>query len=153
MPTFAVPESSMGIEKRIAFFGLPTDRTLKENRLALALLDAFPVTEGDALIIPKHYVSDYFEISQPELNTIQSFVYKMRAEPLQEDSGFLGFNSHPRPDPRTIAGRSVVEEDLLAEQSRLPGARPPTGWGAPQGRRRPRRVWNGCASYLRLTIL
>jgi len=74
------------------FCNLPTERIIEENELAIAFRDGFPVTEGHTLIIPKRHVADYFELHQPEVNAIQSLIYKCRQDLLDNDNTISGFN-------------------------------------------------------------
>ena len=41
-------------------------RELLENELALCIADAFPVSEGRNLLIPRRHVADGLELHQPE---------------------------------------------------------------------------------------
>ena len=74
------------------FCEMPSERVIAENELAYAILDAFPVTEGHTLIIPKRHVSDYFSLYQPERNAIQRLLEKQRQNILNADSTVTGFN-------------------------------------------------------------
>jgi diadenosine tetraphosphate (Ap4A) HIT family hydrolase len=74
------------------FCQLPRDRVIFENELAMVIRDAFPVTEGHTLIIPKRHVADYFDLFQPELNAIQSLTTQARQELLQNGASIEGFN-------------------------------------------------------------
>jgi len=49
-------------------------RIVAENELAYAIGDAFAVTEGHALLIPKRHVLDYFQLTQPEINAINQLL-------------------------------------------------------------------------------
>lgn len=44
------------------FCWLPTERILKANAHAVAVADAFPVTAGHMLIIPRRHVSSFFPV-------------------------------------------------------------------------------------------
>ena len=50
-------------ESGCIFCEMPCERVIAENELAYAILDAFPVTEGHTLIIPKRHVSDFLSLS------------------------------------------------------------------------------------------
>ena len=65
-------------ESGCIFCEMPCERVIAENELAYAILDAFPVTEGHALIIPKRHVSDYFSLYQPERNAMQVLLEEQR---------------------------------------------------------------------------
>jgi len=79
-------------EEDCIFCELPADRIVAENELALVIRDGFPVTEGHSLVIPKRHVTDYFELFQPELNSVQVLLRKTRATLIEEDSRIDGFN-------------------------------------------------------------
>ena len=74
------------------FCDMPTERVIAENELAYAILDAFPVTEGHTLIIPKRHVSDFFSLYQPERNAMQRLLEEQRQNILNADSTVTGFN-------------------------------------------------------------
>lgn len=63
-----------------------------ENALCISLRDAFPVTEGHTLIIPKRHVADYFDLYQPELNAITALLHAARIEIAKRDPAVTGFN-------------------------------------------------------------
>ncbi len=48
------------------FCSLGAERVVLQNELALALLDAFPVTPGHTLVVPRRHVADYFDMSLEE---------------------------------------------------------------------------------------
>ena len=74
------------------FCEMPSERVIAENELAYAILDAFPVTEGHTLIIPKRHVSDYFSLYQSERNAMQRLLEEQRQNILNADSRVTGFN-------------------------------------------------------------
>ena len=79
-------------ESGCIFCEMPSERVIAENELAYAILDAFPVTEGHTLIIPKRHVSDYFSLYQPERNAMQRLLEEQRQNILSADSTVAGFN-------------------------------------------------------------
>lgn len=48
------------------FCTLPHERIVHENEHALWIYDGFPVSPGHSLIIPKHHVGSFFEVSTEE---------------------------------------------------------------------------------------
>lgn len=51
------------------------DRTpVLENPLALALMDAHPVTVGHLLVIPRRHASDYFDLGTAEVDAYQNLL-------------------------------------------------------------------------------
>jgi diadenosine tetraphosphate (Ap4A) HIT family hydrolase len=69
-----------------------TALVIAENRYALALLDAFPVAELHALIIPRRHVADYFALNQQELIACDSLLKQMKKIIQAKDQSVLGFN-------------------------------------------------------------
>ena len=64
----------------------------KENDLAYASYDSYPVAEGHCLVIPKRHVKDYFELVPAEVSAINNLMAGQK-ELLQEfDSTIDGFN-------------------------------------------------------------
>lgn len=74
------------------FCNIDEGRIVAENALCFAIRDAFPVTEGHTLIIPKRHVADYFELYQPELNAITALTHRARAAIVVADDRVSGFN-------------------------------------------------------------
>jgi diadenosine tetraphosphate (Ap4A) HIT family hydrolase/5-methylcytosine-specific restriction endonuclease McrA len=67
----------------------------KENGdepLVFVAKDAFPVTPGHHLIIPRRHVSDYFELTGAEHNAIQRLLRATRDRLAREDKTITGFN-------------------------------------------------------------
>ena len=60
------------------FCALAKERIFLETDTALAFLDAYPVSEGHALVIPKRHVSRLFDLTEEELRAIWSLVGKVR---------------------------------------------------------------------------
>lgn len=54
--------------------------------------DAYPVTAGHTLVIPKRHVADYFDLYQPERNAIDAMLQEQRALLLSGDNSVTGFN-------------------------------------------------------------
>ncbi len=70
-----------------------TDREkVAENSLAYVIKDAYPVSEGHSLIIPKRHFDSYFDIKQPELNAVQSLLSETQKQITQSDNSVTGFN-------------------------------------------------------------
>ena len=61
------------------FCHLAPARVLDENELALAFADAFPVSPGQTLVIPRRHVSGFFELSPAELAAVQELLFRMRS--------------------------------------------------------------------------
>ena len=63
-----------------------------ENELAIAFFDKYPVTNEHVLIIPKRHCKDYFDLSQPEINSINRLTHEVKSQLLKEDNTITGFN-------------------------------------------------------------
>ena len=74
------------------FCSLAPNRVVEETELSLAFRDAYPVSEGHTLIVPKRHVSSYFDLYQPELNDITRLLLALKARLLNEDPSITGFN-------------------------------------------------------------
>ena len=63
---------------------------LLENELALCIADAYPVSEGHSLVIPRHG-ADGLELHQPEWNAVVELL-KLRREQLRaQDASISGW--------------------------------------------------------------
>ncbi len=66
-------------------------RVLLENELALCIADAYPVTPGHSLVIPRRHVSDGLALHQPEWNAVVELL-KLRREQLSaQDASISGW--------------------------------------------------------------
>ncbi|MXY21809.1 MAG: HIT domain-containing protein [Dehalococcoidia bacterium] len=62
------------------------------NILSYSVFDPSPVSTGHTLIIPRRHVADYFDLFQPELNSIQQNLNERRSSLLESDDSITGFN-------------------------------------------------------------
>jgi hypothetical protein len=61
------------------FCGLEgSGRVLLENELALCIADAYPVSEGHSLVIPRRQGADGLELHQPEWNAVVELVHSIQ---------------------------------------------------------------------------
>jgi diadenosine tetraphosphate (Ap4A) HIT family hydrolase len=67
-------------------------RVLLENELALCIADAFPVSEGHSLVIPRRHVADGMALHQPEWNAVVALLQQRREQLIAEDSSISGWN-------------------------------------------------------------
>ncbi|MFE2834046.1 HIT family protein [Streptomyces mirabilis] len=58
----------------------------------VAFLDAYPVSQGHFLVVPKRHLADYFELSVTELGDSNRALRDLRANLLKTDSSITGFN-------------------------------------------------------------
>ena len=82
-------------EMRVAgcvFCVLEKTQVVRENELAVAIMDTFPVTHGHTLIIPRRHVSDYLGLWQPEVNAIRDLELRTVQELRDDDPTISGFN-------------------------------------------------------------
>ena len=68
------------------------ERVIDENELAYVVEDAFPVTQGHRLVIPKRHVSDYFDLGQAEVNAVNQLLGKHKSILETDDPSVSGFN-------------------------------------------------------------
>jgi len=82
-------------QKKCPFCDLEVARIHLENNVAAAFLDAFPITTGHTLIVPKRHVVSVFDLSEEELAAVWRLVALVRAQLLDElkPNGFnVGIN-------------------------------------------------------------
>jgi diadenosine tetraphosphate (Ap4A) HIT family hydrolase len=61
------------------FCNLPPARILDENEHALVIADAFPVSAGHTLLIPKRHCTLFFDLSPGEVAAIYEMLCRMKA--------------------------------------------------------------------------
>ena len=64
----------------------------KENNLAYASYDSYPVSEYHCLIIPKRHMSDYFELTNNEIIACNDLIKIIKNEILNKDQTVKAFN-------------------------------------------------------------
>ena len=69
-----------------------TDRVIDQTDHTFVIRDAFPVTQGHTLIIPKRHVADYFDLNPNEKSDIQELLQKHKAMIEVNDESVDGFN-------------------------------------------------------------
>ena len=67
-------------------------KKIEENEFAFAIKDNFPVTKGHHLVIPKRHVSDYFDLEQSEINSINKILFSVKHNLEKKDKTITGFN-------------------------------------------------------------
>ena len=78
----------------------------KENNLAYASYDTYPVSEQHCLIIPKRHVADYFELSDDEIIACNDLIKIVKQEVLKKDKNVKAFNIGT--NAGKIAGQSIM---------------------------------------------
>ncbi|HFD81635.1 MAG TPA: HIT family protein [Gammaproteobacteria bacterium] len=73
------------------FCSLPTDRVILSDPLAVAVRDAFPVSRGHTLILPRRHISSFFEVTEEEQTSLLNLLAQAR-EGLDDDLDPAGYN-------------------------------------------------------------
>ena len=100
------------------------ERIWMQNHVGFAILDAFPVTEGHVLVIPKKHVESLFDLTAEEQAALWKFVGEIRGHLLQElhPDGFnIGVN-----DGR-VAGQTVMHAHIHVIPRRIDDDPDPRG--------------------------
>jgi len=74
---------------------MPAERIVEKNELLLVVRDAYPVSEGHTLIIPRRHVADGFELTEAEWTAIGQAMRSVKAqldETLRPDGYNIGIN-------------------------------------------------------------
>jgi diadenosine tetraphosphate (Ap4A) HIT family hydrolase len=66
-------------------------RVLLENELALCIADAYPVTPGHSLVIPRRHGSEGLALHQPEWNAVVELLKRRQEEPSAQDATISGW--------------------------------------------------------------
>jgi ATP adenylyltransferase len=74
------------------FCELPPERMVGQNQLFVAIRDAYAVTDGHTLLIPRRHVASPGELFQPELNAMWALAASVKADLVAEDPAIDGFN-------------------------------------------------------------
>jgi len=70
----------------------PDDRVIDQNELAVLIEDAYPVSPGHSLIMPRRPIADYFGLRQSERNAIDQLIHQRRKNLVLSDNTITGFN-------------------------------------------------------------
>jgi diadenosine tetraphosphate (Ap4A) HIT family hydrolase len=106
------------------FCHLPQERVFLETATTLALLDAYPVTEGHALVVPRRHVASIFELPPDELAALWTQVANVRkllAKKYNPDAFNIGVNDGP------AAGQTVPHAHIHVIPRRTGDAADPRG--------------------------
>jgi diadenosine tetraphosphate (Ap4A) HIT family hydrolase len=74
----------------------PQDRLFANNSLAFAIWDAYPVTPGHALIIPRRHIPTWFDATEPEQSALFALLSEVKpiiAERYKPNGYNIGINS------------------------------------------------------------
>lgn len=78
-------------ETKCSFCKLKNERIITETKYSIAFYDAYPVTNGHTLVIPKRHIQSIFDMNEEELEDFWIFVFKMRKW-LYEETKCSGMN-------------------------------------------------------------
>jgi diadenosine tetraphosphate (Ap4A) HIT family hydrolase len=67
-------------------------RVLLENELAICIADAYPVTGGQSLVIPRRHLADGLALHQPEWNAVIQLLKLRREHLASQDPSISGWN-------------------------------------------------------------
>ena len=77
----------------------------KDNQLAYASYDTYPVSKLHCLIIPKRHIRDYFDLTEEELLACNNLIKSMKDEITKKDHTVEGFNIGT--NAGKVAGQSI----------------------------------------------
>ena len=60
------------------FCSIPADRLLLESAVAIAFPDAFPITDGHTLVVPRKHVESIYELGPRKQADVWMFVGNIR---------------------------------------------------------------------------
>jgi diadenosine tetraphosphate (Ap4A) HIT family hydrolase len=83
---------------RCVFCTLPAARIVRENELAVVVRDAYPVSPGHSLVIPRRHVGSLFEVEPRERDAIFELLRAARVDldrELQPSAYNIGINDGP----------------------------------------------------------
>jgi len=73
------------------FCCIPVERVIDGNELAFVIADAFPVSPGHTLIVPRRHLTDFFDLTEAEVVAVYALTRSAR-DRLQENLRPDGFN-------------------------------------------------------------
>ena len=74
------------------FCNVNQSKYTKDNQLAYASYDTYPVSKLHCLIIPKRHIRDYFDLTEEELLACNNLIKSMKDEITKKDHTVEGFN-------------------------------------------------------------
>ncbi len=78
------------------FCQLQPAHILDENELAIAIADAFPVSNGHTLVLSRRHVADFFDLSEAEVTGLFKLLFRLQrrlAAELCADGFNIGVNA------------------------------------------------------------
>ena len=92
------------------FCDVDSSRVVAANELMVAIKDAYPVTEGHSLLLPRRHVASPNALYQPVINEMWALAANVRAELLAADETITGFNFGS--NDGASAGQTVMHAHL-----------------------------------------
>jgi hypothetical protein len=86
-------------------------QVLLENELAVCIADAYPVSEGHSLVIPRRHVADGMARQKPEWNTVVELLTQRRAELSAQDATIRGWNVGLHPGAAAVRSSTDAFSD------------------------------------------
>ena len=80
------------------FCTLPPTRIVHANHLAVVIQDAYPVSRGHTLVLPRRHVGSFFELEPPERDAVLELIDMARRDldqTLRPDGYNIGINDGP----------------------------------------------------------
>ena len=78
----------------------------KENNLAYASYDSYPVSDMHCLIIPKRHVQNYFDLTNEEVIACNNLIKEIKIEIESKDNKVKGFNVGT--NSGSVAGQTIM---------------------------------------------
>jgi ATP adenylyltransferase len=89
---------------------MASERVIAENELAYAIRDGFPVTPLHSLVIPKRHATDFFAMTDAEIEACNALLRQVRASIMAEDPEVAGFNIGMNAGP--VAGQTIFHSHI-----------------------------------------
>ena len=74
------------------FCNIKESNLAKDNDLAYASYDSYPVSKHHCLVIPKRHMRDYFDLTNEELLACNNLIKIVKNEIINKDKTVTGFN-------------------------------------------------------------
>ena len=97
----------------------------KENKLAYASYDSYPVSDMHCLIMPKRHVQNYFDLTDDEIIACNELIKKIKIEVELKDSSIKGFNIGV--NSGIVAGQSIMHCHIHLIPRRVHDVKNPQG--------------------------
>jgi ATP adenylyltransferase len=102
-------------------------RIIAESSLVYGIQDKYPVSNGHTLIKPKRHFPDYFKITQPELNAVNTLLLQIKQTNQSKDDSNSAFNNGINSGPD--AGQTIFHTHIHLIPRRKNDVTQPIGGG------------------------